>query len=234
MGAMKIYILHGWAYTTDKWRPFIKILKENGVEAVMLKIPGLTAPLNEVWNLDNYVEWLERKLGENQEKIILLGHSNGGRIALAYAAKNPEKIKQLILIDSGGIYHHELPIRIKRFVFGNLARLGKRFVNSQTLQKILYKLTRESDYERANPLLRKTMSNLISSDISTLLSLINLPVTIIWGEKDEITPLKDGEVMHGGLKNSNMHVICGAKHSPMFTHTEEVAEIISKELRIKN
>ncbi len=229
----KIYILHGWAYTTDKWQPLIEKLRKEGIEAVMLKIPGLTAPLNEVWNLDNYVGWLKEILDKENDRVILLGHSNGGRIALTFTAKYPEKVKQLILIDSAGIYHNELPIQIKRFVFGNIARVGRKFTNSQTLRKLLYKLTRESDYERANPLLRKTMQNLVRTDISDLFPHIHLPVTIIWGELDEMTSLSDGKIMHQSLKNSTFHVIRGARHSPMFTHVEEVGEIIIKVLSIK-
>ncbi len=222
----KIYILHGWAYTTERWQPLVGILKNNGIEAVMLKIPGLTAPLDEVWDLDDYVEWLGRELVHEKEQVVLVGHSNGGRISLAFAAKYPDRVEKLILIDSGGIYHNEFFIRVKRLVFGNLARLGRRITNSQSLRGFLYKLTRESDYERANPNLRKTMRNLISTDISYLLSSVDIPTTIIWGEHDGITPLADGRLMHKGLHNSTLHIIKGAKHSPMFTHAEEVGETI--------
>src|SRR3989338_4234164 len=106
MGIMKkIIILHGWAYSTDKWRPFIEELKKSGVKSKMIKIPGLTSPLDQVWNLDDYVEWLKKNLSKEKGKVILLGHSNGGRIALAFSAKYPEKVGKLILIDSAGIFH---------------------------------------------------------------------------------------------------------------------------------
>src|SRR5260221_14279777 len=87
----KIYILHGWAYSTEKWEPFLTLLKKNNFYPVMLKIPGLTAPLNEVWDINNYVTWLEKKLENEKGKVVLLGHSNGGRIALAFSIKCPEK-----------------------------------------------------------------------------------------------------------------------------------------------
>lgn len=227
---LKIFILHGWAYTTERWQPLVDMLEKNGIEVNLLKIPGLTAPLDEVWDLDNYVDWLKEILDKEEGQVMLLGHSNGGRISVAYTSKYPDKVKQMIIIDSGGIYHNELPIRIKRFVFGNLARFGRKFTNSQTLRRFLYKLTRESDYERANPVLRKTMRNLISSDVAHLLSGIDIPTTIIWGENDEITPLTDGRLIHKLLRNSTLHIIKGAKHSPMFTHVEEVAKIIEEKL----
>ncbi len=36
-------------------------------------------------------------------KIIVVGHSWGGMLAMAYAAKHPDKVERLILLDSGGV-----------------------------------------------------------------------------------------------------------------------------------
>lgn len=228
----KIYILHGWAYTTKKWEPIIRELNKNGIDTVLLKIPGLTSPLNEVWNLENYIEWLRKELAHEKGKVILLGHSNGGRISLAFAIKYPEKIQQLILIDSAGIYHNELPIRLKRFIFGNLARFGRKFSNSDFLRRLLYKFTRESDYEKADPVLRMTLHNLITRDISENFKEINIPTIIIWGEDDTITPLSDGKKMHAMIKDSKFFIIKNAKHSPQFTNVEEVGDIVLKSISL--
>lgn len=223
----KLYILHGWAYSIDKWDPLFARLKASRIEAVMLKIPGLTAPLDEVWDLDNYVTWLAKTL-ENEKNVILVGHSNGGRISLAFAAKYPEKVEKIILIDSAGIYHNEFPIRIKRFVFGRIAKIGKTIIKSSSARAILYKLSREHDYEKANPIVRQTMLHLIRADLREMLPSITIPTTIIWGEMDKVTPLSDGKLMNQLLPKSSLHVIPEARHSPQFTHGEKVADIIQK------
>lgn len=222
---MKILILHGWTYSTDKWANLINFLKsKNSVE--LLKIPGLTERLDEIWNLDNYVEWLNEKVDSQKGKVILIGHSNGGRISLAYSAKYPEKVANLILIDSAGIYHNELPIRLKRLVFKVIARFGKKITKSQTLRKALYKISREMDYENATPIVKKTMVNLITSDITYILSKIKIPTLIIWGRNDKITPLQDGHLMHKLIQNSKLEIIEDAKHSPQFSKPQIVAKII--------
>ena len=82
MGIMKILILHGWSYSTDKWAPCLKLLESHGARPELLKIPGLTAPIDRPWTLEDYVRWLKEKTGD--EKVILIGHSNGGRISLAF------------------------------------------------------------------------------------------------------------------------------------------------------
>lgn len=225
MGTLeKVFILHGWTYSTEKWEPFLTALKEKGVDAELLKIPGLTEKLESVWDINNYVDWLNRKIGNN--KVILIGHSNGGRIILAFAIKYPDKIKRIILIDSAGIYHNDFPIKLKRFVFKAASKIGRKITKSETLRKFLYKLSRESDYEKASPEVRQTMVNLITFDIRDLLSKIKIPTLIIWGRNDKTTPLSDGKIMHQLISNSKLEIIENAKHSPQFTHPNEVIKII--------
>lgn len=225
----KIFILHGWTYSTDKWKPFISFVEANGISPVLLNVPGLTEGTTRVWTLDDYVEWLKEKL-EDEKAPILIGHSNGGRIAIAFASKYPSKLKQLILIDSAGIYHNELPIRLKRLIFRNLAKIGKKISSSKKLRDLLYKVAKESDYKNATPQMRQTMVNLISSDLTPQLNEITTPSLIIWGKMDKSTPLSDGQLMHKQIKNSKIYIIDDARHSPHFTNTEEVGKKILEEI----
>ena len=229
VGALKkIYILHGWAYSTEKWAEFNNLLKKAQYEPIMLKIPGLTEKISKVWSLDDYAEWLKKSI--NNKKSTVLGHSNGGRIALAFAAKYPDIVEQIILIDSAGIYHNELSMRIKRVLFKGVARLGKRVTSSEKLRGVLYRATRESDYKEAPIEVRETMSNLIRSDLRAQLPNITTPTLLIWGKDDKVTPLEDGQLMHKLLKNSQLEIVSGARHSPQFTHPEEVVKKITQKL----
>lgn len=231
---MKILILHGWSYSAkgvdplQKWSPFIKELKSKGYRPTLLKIPGLAKNLKEIWDLEKYIEWLNGEV--KNDKVILIGHSNGGRISLAFAQKYPQKVSQLILIDSAGIYHNELPIRLKRFIFKSLAKLGKKITSSEKLRIFLYKLAREGDYKNATKEQRQTMINLINSDLTTILSNIKIPTIIIWGEVDKTTPLSDGLLMHKLIEDSKIYIIRGARHSPQFTHPKEVVNIINEHI----
>jgi pimeloyl-ACP methyl ester carboxylesterase len=229
---MKIIILHGWTKNLDKWQELIDILKEKNISTELPKIPGLTDELERVWDLADYVEWLKKIADKQKEKIILIGHSNGGRIALAFANLYPQKVEKLILIDSAGIYHNELPHKIKVFVFKTLAKIGKKITSSKILEHLLYKVAREGDYRKSNPIMKQTMINLLNSNKNLNISGITTPTLIIWGGQDKITPISDGELIHELIKNSKMEVIDEARHSPQFTHPTEVANIIVKNLKI--
>jgi pimeloyl-ACP methyl ester carboxylesterase len=232
MGPMKnILILHGWTYTTDKWEGFTDLIGRSGSTAILLNVPGLTSETDRVWTLDDYVEWLNVLVSKEKEKPVLVGHSNGGRIALAFASKYPGKLSYLVLVDAAGIYHNELPIRIKRSVFKHLATLGKKFTSSSLLRRLLYKLARESDYKNASPNMRETMANLISVDLTPELEKITTPTLIIWGELDNLTPLTDGKLMHKLIRNSELYTIKGAGHSPQYTHPKEVTKKLEEVLQ---
>jgi len=224
----KIFILHGWTYQTDTWQPLLAMLRERGLDVELLQIPGLTDGTNPVWTLDDYIEWLKEKTAA-YDKVILIGHSNGGRISLAFAAMYPEKVERLILEDSAGIPARGLRA-LKRDVFKVVAKAGGIFTKSATLRRILHKIARENDYQKATPEMRQTMTNLGSVDFSPIFERVVVPTLIIWGEFDTTTPLAAGKHMHEKIRKSRFVVIPGARHSPHITHTRELADFITKDL----
>lgn len=231
MGAIKkIVILHGWTYSLDKWSGFVKLLKENNFDVEIAKIPGLTQESDKYWTLEKYTDWLDTILRRYENKIILLGHSNGGRIAINYTAKYPDKIEKLILIDSAGIFHNEIPIRLKRLIFKNISKVGKKFTKSDLLRKLLYKFAREGDYQKANENMKKTITDLIKTDLKPILGKITVPTLIIWGENDQVTPIGDAYVMQKNIEGSKLSIIKGARHSPFFTNPDEVIRIINNDI----
>lgn len=227
----KIIILHGWTKNPDKWNVFVEELQKRRIQADLLKIPGLTENSEKIWKLQDYVQWLKNIVYKEKKSVTLMGHSNGGRIALAFTNLCPEKVEKLILIDSAGIYHNELTLRIKRAVFKTIAKIGKSLTASEMLKNLLYKIARESDYKDLDKNTRQTMINLISVNLKPILSKIKIPTLIIWGANDRITPIADGMLMNNLIKDSKLRIIAGARHSPQFTHAKEVADIIAGQLR---
>jgi len=219
----KIFIIHGWTYSLSAWDDCLALLREKGIDPVMLRVPGLTAPSSEVWTLDRYVAWLEESL-KGETDIMLVGHSNGGRIAIAYAAKNPPALKKLMLIDAAGIVHNEKPLRMKRSAFGAIARAGKIFSGIPGIRRVYYRLIGANDYGRAPENMRATMSNLIAIDLTDRLSKISVPTFILWGKKDKATPVSDAHLMHEKIAGSRLAILPEAGHSPHKTHPRETDE----------
>lgn len=223
----KLFFVHGWTYNLEKSEALKRVLlNEDGIELVRLNVPGLTKPSDKVWNIDGYVEWLHQEL-KNEKNPIVMGHSNGGRIALSYLQKYPSAFKHLVLMDSAGVPQHRKRTIIKLKVFKFVAKVGKIFSFIPIVRKIFYRLIGSSDYSQARPNMKLTMRNMLDADKLIDFSKVTVPTTIIWGGKDKITPLRDGKIMHEKIKNSELYVIEGAGHAPQATHVQGVADIIA-------
>ena len=184
------------------------------------------------------------------KKIILIGHSFGGRIAIKFAAKYPEKLKALILTGAAGIKH---PPTIKQKLFFALAKGGKVIFSLPLLnylqnsaQKLLYRLVREKDYYQTEGVMRETFKKIIAKDLTPFLEKISAcggsaeggktPTLLVWGAKDHSTPLSDAYIMKEkisafggsavGGENCKFKIIFNADHRLPYQEPQEFAKIV--------
>jgi pimeloyl-ACP methyl ester carboxylesterase len=228
-----LVILHGWSVRSEKlniekWTPFIDYLKSKKINVIFLAIPGISTVLNEVWELSDFSNWLEKEVEGLSLKgeVYLLGHSFGGQLSVRYLAEKKNKIDGLVLLDSSGIRDMAFKKVVKRNIFLVLAKIGKVFVSSEFLKSVLYKIARESDYKNASPYLKKTMSNILADQILDDLPKVSTPTKIIWGELDLITPIKHAHKINQLIEKSSISIVDGARHSPQFTHPTETAKLV--------
>lgn len=207
---------------------FINIaLKKSGFEKIKI-ILSKYDPLNRRLASESGIKSL------NKNKFILVGHSFGGRIAIKYAAKYPEKISGLILAGAAGIKH---PLSLRQKIFYFSAKTGKILFMSleaklpirslaALFRKILYKLAREKDYYNASPRMKEIMKNVIREDLAPLLSKIDSPTLLVWGGMDKSTPLSDGMLMREKIKNSELATIANANHGLPYKKPKEFSEAV--------
>ncbi len=242
-----LIILHGWQSSKEKWEKVKNNLEEQGIRVILPDLPGFKreTQLSRAWNLDDYIEWLKNflKQYENQSRLFLseagfqsfflLGHSFGGRIAIKFAAKYPEKLNGLILVSSAGIRHKRVLLQnlYHRLIFA-IARFGRMFSFLpfyQFIRKIFYKfIVRKTDYIQAQGNLKETFKKIIEEDLTQYLSQIKTPTLIIWGEKDKITPLKDAYLMKKEIPNSKLEILKDIKHTPYLENPQILAEKINQ------
>jgi len=222
---MKIFIIHGWTYRLDKWQAFVELLEQAGHEPVLLRVPGLTAPSDQVWTIDSYVDWLRQQIGHETAPVVI-GHSNGGRISLAYCNKYPDHLGRLFLIDSAGVPQRSLLPKIKLATLRLLSKIGKPLAAIPPLRRLFYKVIGAHDYNDAPPNMKQTMSNMLAADKQLDPAAVTVPTVIIWGRDDSVTPLSNGQVLHQQIKGSELHIIDEARHAPMATAPAAVAKIV--------
>lgn len=215
----RLYIIHGWTYTTAPWARTIELLEKKGIKVEMLHVPGLTTPSKKVWTIEDYVRWADRNIPKG---AVALGHSNGGRILLNLCSQKPDKLKHLILLDAAGIYE----ISNKRDVVRTLSKRFGFLKNIPGLAKVWHKLTGSTDYARAPENMKKTLSNMLESDRDLDLSKVLVPTSILWGAADTVTPPRQAEAMHERIVNSSLEIFPDWTHAPYLSHPVDLAKAI--------
>lgn len=222
----KLYIIHGWAYSIEPWEKTVECLRDDGIEVVQLRVPGLTSPSDKSWTIDEYVTWLDEELVGVKDPIVL-GHSNGGRIAMHYLTTHPDRLKHLILLASAGIEVGSEKLSLKRRVFRVAAKIFAPLKHIPLLRKVVYRLLR-SDYGQAPKNMQVTLRNMLASDRDFDPSSIATPTSILWGEEDRTTPPRMGRKLHELLRNSTFKLLPDWAHAPYRTHARQLAnEIIA-------
>jgi len=232
MNQYPLLILHGWGSNSERWQKVTEILKEKGVEAEALDLPGfgITPSPEKPWTREDYINWIFQKAKEkNWGKFNLLGHSFGGGLSIKIAINFPEKIEKLILCAPAIIRRK----RLKTYLFYWLAYFGKKIFSLPGLkylqpyaQKMIYKLAGARDYYVADGTMKETMKKLHEENLEEVLEKIKVPTLIVWGEKDDVLPVKDARELKEKIEGAKLRIISGAKHSPHRETPEELAEII--------
>lgn len=219
----ELYIVHGWTYRPEPWEEIIKILKKSNIDATFLRVPGLGTKSDEVFTMNDYVAWAAKHIPKG---AIALGHSNGGRILLnLLSQKGSDYLGGLILFDAAGIYEPSLKNEIMR----RMSKVFSPLKKSKLARKVVYRALGVHDYNDAPENMKKTLTNMLDSDKTLDISGITTKTMIVWGSDDRMTPLRQGKKMHELLKNSQLTVKEGWRHSHYLTSVEETAAEIAKQ-----
>lgn len=234
-GGKPFLVLHGWGSSSERWQKVAELIAEKGYLVIVPDLPGF-GKSNEppvAWSLDNYVEWLSEfteKIPELQNGFYLAGHSFGGALVAKFSLKYNQKVEKLFLISAACVRKNTF---VKKF-FYRLSKIAKVFYflpYYEEFRKAVYKfIIRKSDYLNQNGVMKETYIKGLLDDLSYKISFIKTPTVIIWGDKDDLTPLEQGEFISNKISSSKLVIIGGADHSLHIKIPEVLAEEIIKNL----
>jgi pimeloyl-ACP methyl ester carboxylesterase len=97
-----IILLHGFLENKTMWKPFIPTLSKNHrIVSLDLLGHGASGCIGTVHSMEDMADAVKAVLIELKIKnCIVIGHSMGGYVALAYAEKNQDEVKGLCLMNS--------------------------------------------------------------------------------------------------------------------------------------
>lgn len=194
-----VILMHGWGCTSATVASIAAML-DSHYTVYNLDMPGSGASADpaEPWHVEDYDRMLEALVAaEDIKNPCLIGHSNGGRVAIKYASHHD--VSRLVLIDAAGVPavlppHKVLKIKLFKFAKRVLtAVLGER-LSSRMIDSARGSLG-SADYNNSSPVMRATMVNLLAEDLRGIMPHIKCPTLLLWGNDDTATPLSDARQM---------------------------------------
>lgn len=189
-------------------------------------------------NLKNLAKYIERFIDKKEfDKVILLGNSMGGHVGLIYTTMRPEKVDALILTGSSGLYENAFGSTYPRkndyefiksrveYTFYDPAVATKELVD-----EVFALVNDKSKAIRSISLAKSAIRHNMAHELPN----IHVPVCLIWGKNDNITPPEVAEEFHKKLPDSNLYWIDKCGHAPMMERPEEFNHILSQWLIERN
>lgn len=172
------------------------------------------------------------------QNVTLLGNSLGGHVGLIYTLNHPEEIKALVLTGSSGLYENAFGGSFPRRESYDFIKekVELTFYDPATATKELvdevYQLVNDrSKVIRILAMAKSAIRHNMSKDISK----ITVPVCLIWGKDDKITPPDVANEFHSLLPNSELNWVDHCGHAPMMEQPAEFNAYLRKFLdRIKS
>lgn len=138
---------------------------------------------------------------EIDQPVAIVAQSMGGFVALKLALQFPSLVRCLVLaVTSGG-------------------------VPAQDLGGINWRPNYAANFPNAS----KWISSPVE-DLSSQLRDVRVPVLLLWGDADPISPVAVGERLLSLLPDASLKVISGADHDLAVTRTDLVADYIEKHI----
>jgi pimeloyl-ACP methyl ester carboxylesterase len=215
-GDLPIVVLHGWGAHIEAVAPILAAL-DGAPDLIALDLPGFgeSEPPEQAWDVDSYARFMIHFLDElGVERAHLVGHSHGGRVSIALAADEPQRVGRLLLIDSAGLRPKRGWKYRRRVAVAKLGRLIAKVGGGpgRRLQERMRARVASRDYLEASEAMRGTFRAVVSADLAGRLPRIGASTLLVWGDQDEDTPLWMAHRMEELIPDAGLVVLEGAGH----------------------
>jgi pimeloyl-ACP methyl ester carboxylesterase len=229
-----IIFLHGWRSDSKVWFGIISMLisSSSDYNYLAIDLPGFGSSPTPTFafKMEDYailVDSLITKLELKQ--VILVGHSFGGRTAIKLAGEvcNQKNytIEKIVLTGSAGFVDNSNETKLKQ----KIAKIVKpvfEFPIISNLKPLIYKSIGADDYNSRNDL-KEIFVNVIGEDLSEQMKQISVKTILIFGDKDDSTPVKFGARMSELMVNSELKIITDAGHFAFLDAPEKWVKIVN-------
>ena len=232
-----VLLIHGYGGDRNSWL-FLQEPLAAGRRVYALDLPGHGTSTKDVGDgsvdlLADAVVGVLDAIGASGGAVHLVGHSLGGAVAAAVAARDPRRIRSLTLIAPAGFGAEINADYLRGFAEAQTRRELKPIVaelfadESLVTRQLVDDLLAYKRLDGVATALRALLGTLVGADGSTqridsaaaIAALGDVvPVTVIWGSSDRVIPPAQAESVPGATRR----LIDGAGHMP---HMERAAQV---------
>jgi pimeloyl-ACP methyl ester carboxylesterase len=221
-----LVLLHGMSNNSQSWREQVKELKEY-YTVIAWDAPGYgksSDPIGEFRNFKEFARVLNGMLDQLKlEKVYLLGHSMGAAIAIEFCLLYPHKMKKLIISDptrgAAALDRDENERKLENRLY-SIENLSPKEIAEKRVEALLSSYALEEVYMWVKEIMtqvrpagyRSVAYSLYHLNQTNLFSNIDVPVLVLCGELDTVTPVREAEAIHEELINSELVIIPKSGH----------------------
>ena len=245
-----IVLLHGWSAFKELWWSTLLALAPHA-HAYAPDMPGHgDSPLLGGASMRQIAQRIERFCAtRGDERIVLVGHSMGGNIALELTLARPDLVERLVLVDPA-VQPAEMPMYTRSYLdhtFGwvvlrtsmaaarQLSLVG-RFVPHEhqggvvlpALRRVTYMARHDADA------LRTLLDSLFENPIGPRLAEVRVPTLVISGEFDPLVPPPLSRRVAAAIPGAQYTVIRRAAHNPMDERPREFNAVLLDFLNLQS
>ncbi|MDY0906219.1 alpha/beta hydrolase [Pedobacter sp. CFBP9032] len=217
-----LVLLHGLMGELSNWEQVIERFKDRyHVVIPILPIYELPILTLGVKALSRYLHRFLKFKSLNQ--VVLIGNSLGGHVGLVFTTAHQEFVKALVLTGSSGLYENAFGGSFPRRESYDYIKekVEFTFYDPATATKELVDDVFKTVNDRSRVIRILTMAkSAIRHNMGKELSKITIPVSLIWGKNDKVTPPEVAQEFHELLPNSELNWVDQCGHAPMMEQPE--------------
>lgn len=232
-----IIILHGLMGGLSNFDNVAQFFPKKGYKVVIPELPLYDLPLikTSVGTFAKYIKDFIDTL--RYKKVILLGNSLGGHIALLCTKMYPDTVKALVITGSSGLYESAMGESYPKR--GDYEYIKAKAENVFYDPKVATKDIVDEVYATVNDRnkLIRTLAiakSAIRHNMASDLPNMNTPTCIIWGKDDNVTPPEVADDFNRLLPDSDLFWIAKCGHAAMMEHPDEFNTLLYKWLTKKD
>lgn len=245
-----LVLLHGVGASRVVWR---RVIPELAVDRLVLvpDLPGLgqSAPVEDGFCLGSVADALADALSEQAgEPFDLVGNSLGGAVAILIAHRRPELVRRLVLVAPAGFTPRPPALSAMLGLFSgpsiSLRRLlGTAVGGSASARRVLLwgtiaqpqRLSSEDaramlHASRGSARIGAAVAAVLQADLRTELAELQVPLGLIWGERDRIIPLATLDLIRAVRPDVTARTIRDAAHVPQMERPGEFVVALTEML----